>query len=40
MGAWAADTLIRRIEAPGSPPEQSLLFCPLVERGSVAPPSA
>jgi LacI family transcriptional regulator len=40
MGAWAADTLIRRIEAPDSPPEQSLLPCPLVERGSVAPPSA
>ena len=40
MGAWAADTLVRRIEAPDTPAEQTLLGCPLVERGSVAPPPA
>ena len=39
MGAWAVETLIRRIESPDTPPEQVLLPCPVVERGSVAPPA-
>lgn len=38
MGAWAVETLIRRIEDPDAPAEQVLLRCPVVERGSVAPP--
>lgn len=40
MGAWAVETLIRRIEDPETPSEQVLLRCPVVERGSVAPPAA
>jgi LacI family transcriptional regulator len=40
MGAWAVETLIRRIEDPETPAEQVLLRCPVVERGSVAPPPA
>jgi LacI family transcriptional regulator len=40
MGAWAVETLIRRIEDPEAPSEQVLLRCPVVERGSVAPPAA
>jgi LacI family transcriptional regulator len=40
MGAWAVETLIRRIEGPDTPSEQVLLPCPVVERGSVAPPAA
>jgi len=39
MGAWAVETLIRRIEDPDTPSEQVLLGCPVVERGSVAPPA-
>ena len=39
MGAWAVETLIRRIESPDTPPEQVLLPCPVVERGSVGPPA-
>lgn len=38
MGAWAVDTLVRRIEAPDTAAEQVRLACPLVSRGSVAPP--
>lgn len=40
MGAWAVDTLIRRLEDPETPSEQILLRCPVVERGSVGPPAA
>jgi LacI family transcriptional regulator len=40
MGAWAVETLIRRIEDPDTPAEQVLLQCPVVERGSVASPAA
>ncbi|PVG81291.1 LacI family transcriptional regulator [Nocardioides gansuensis] len=40
MGAWAVETLIRRIEDPGTPSEQVLLRCPVIERGSVTPPGA
>jgi len=38
MGAWAVDTLIRRIQDPTTPPEQVELPCPVVARHSVAPP--
>lgn len=40
MGAWAVETLIRRLEDPDTPSEQVLLRCPVVERGSVSPPAA
>lgn len=40
MGAWAVETLIRRLEDPETPSEQVLLRCPVVERGSVSPPAA
>lgn len=40
MGAWAVETLIRRLEDPETPTEQVLLRCPVVERGSVTPPAA
>jgi LacI family transcriptional regulator len=40
MGAWAVETLIRRLEDPETPSEQVLLRCPVVERGSVGPPAA
>jgi len=39
MGAWAVDTLVRRIEDPTAEPEQLQLRCPLVPRASVAPPA-
>ena len=38
MGAWAVETLIRRLEDPDVAPDQVLLPCPVVERGSVAAP--
>lgn len=39
MGAWAVETLIQQIEGGGQPVvEHALMPCPLVERGSVAPP--
>jgi LacI family transcriptional regulator len=47
MGAWAANRLIDTVEAgepgdagpgPDDRPEPVLLECPLVTRGSVAPP--
>ncbi len=40
MGAWAVETLIRRLEDPDVPPEQVLLPCPVIERGSVAAPAS
>jgi LacI family transcriptional regulator len=39
MGAWATETLIGRIQRPATEPEQVLLPCPLVIRGSVARPA-
>lgn len=39
MGAWAVETLIRRLEDPDVAPDQVLLPCPVVERGSVAAPA-
>lgn len=38
MGAWAVETLIRRLEHPESGSEQVMLPCPLVSRDSVAAP--
>jgi LacI family transcriptional regulator len=39
MGVWAVETLIEQIEDGGQTAvEQALMACPLVERGSVAPP--
>jgi LacI family transcriptional regulator len=38
MGAWAVDTLVRRIQDPAAAPEQVALRCPVVPRASVAPP--
>jgi LacI family transcriptional regulator len=39
MGAWAVETLIRRVtEVPPEAAEQVALECPLVTRDSVAPP--
>ena len=40
MGAWAVETLIRRLEDPDIAPEQVLLRCPVVARASVGPPAA
>jgi LacI family transcriptional regulator len=40
MGAWAVETLIRRLEDPDIAPEQVLLRCPVVARGSVSTPAA
>jgi LacI family transcriptional regulator len=40
MGAWAVETLIRRLEDPETPSEQVLLPCPVIERGSVTAPPA
>ncbi len=41
MGTWAAGRALRRVrgELPGAPAEGVLMPCPLVERGSVAPPA-
>jgi LacI family transcriptional regulator len=39
MGRWAVERLVASIEDPGAPPRQHLMPCPLVERGSVAPPT-
>jgi len=38
MGRWAVNRVLDDIENPGAPPEQVRLACPLIERGSVAPP--
>ena len=38
MGAWAVETLIRRIQDPTGAPEHVELPCPLVTRSSIAPP--
>jgi LacI family transcriptional regulator len=39
MGVWAVETLIHQIQDASHPVvEQALMACPLVERGSVAPP--
>jgi LacI family transcriptional regulator len=39
MGVWAVEALIQQIEDGDQPGvEQALMACPLVERGSVAPP--
>ncbi|WP_168218366.1 LacI family DNA-binding transcriptional regulator [Nocardioides eburneiflavus] len=40
MGAWAVETLIRRLGDPDIAPEQVLLRCPVVARASVGPPAA
>ena len=40
MGSWAVETLIRRLDDPDITPEQVLLECPVVARGSVGPPAA
>jgi LacI family transcriptional regulator len=40
MGSWGVHTLVRQIEQLESPrAEQTTLPCPLVRRGSVAPPA-
>jgi len=38
MGAWAVETLLRRIQDADAPPEQIELPCPLVTRSSIAAP--
>jgi len=38
MGCWAVTRLLDDIEKPGAPPGQKKLICPVIERGSVAPP--
>jgi LacI family transcriptional regulator len=40
MGRWAVTRLLDDIEAPGSAPVQEKFSCPLIERGSVGPPTA
>jgi LacI family transcriptional regulator len=40
MGAWAVETLIRRLKDPDVSPQQVLLRCPVVARASVGPPAA
>ena len=43
MGAWAVNTLAGLIDGGGEPDAASagptLLHCPIVERGSIAPPA-
>lgn len=39
MGRWAVNRVLDDIENPGTPPEQVRLACPLIERGSVGPPT-
>ena len=38
MGRWAVHKLLNELENPGAPRVQEKVACPLVERGSVAPP--
>jgi LacI family transcriptional regulator len=38
MGCWAVARLLDDIEKPGAPAGQKKLICPVIERGSVAPP--
>ncbi|WP_052668201.1 LacI family DNA-binding transcriptional regulator [Nitriliruptor alkaliphilus] len=38
MGRWAVEQLVRLIDGEDGPPVQHLMPCPIVERGSVAPP--
>ena len=40
MGRWAVNRILDDIEHPGTPAAQDQLECPLIERGSVGPPSA
>lgn len=40
MGRWAVERLLDELEHPGTPAVQEKLACPLIERGSVGPPSA
>lgn len=39
MGRWAVNRILDDIESPGSPAVQTQMDCPLIERGSLGPPS-
>ncbi|WP_309108267.1 LacI family DNA-binding transcriptional regulator [Arthrobacter sp.] len=38
MGRWAVNRILDDIESPGNPAVQTQMDCPLIERGSLAPP--